>query len=173
MAENGETKAGDATAGAAAAAAQPQMPKMAVLGQFIRDFSFENIMVQKGVGGEVAPEIQVQVSMDAKKRQPEGQYEVISKYSITSKNKEGGETLFVLEIEYGGIFKIENVAEEQLHPYLLIECPRMMFPYVRRIVADITREGGFPALNLETVDFVALYRQMIQARMDEAKKTAS
>jgi len=162
MAENGET-----TAGAEATPAQP--PKMQVLGQFIRDFSFENIMVQKGAAGEVAPEIAVQVSLDAKKRAAENQFEVMSKYSITSKNKGGGETLFVLELEYGGLFNIENVPDDQLHPFLLIECPRMLFPFVRRIVSDMTREGGFPPLNLETVDFVALYRQMVAQKMEEAK----
>jgi len=162
MAENGETQP-------EAASAQPLPPKMNVLGQFIRDFSFENIMVQKGVGGEVAPEISVQVALDAKKRQTEHHYEIMSKYSITSRNKDGGETLFVLEIEYGGLFHIENVPEEQLHPFLMIECPRMLFPFVRRIVSDMTREGGFPPLNLETVDFVALYRQMVQQKMEEAK----
>ena len=149
----------------------PQPPKMNVLGQFIRDFSFENIMVQKGVGGEVSPEITVQVSLDAKKRKVEHQFEVLSKYSVTSKNKDGGETLFVLELEYGGLFHIENVPDEQLHAFLMIECPRMLFPFVRRIVSDITREGGFPPLNLETVDFVGLYRQMLQQRAaEEAKK---
>lgn len=149
----------------------PQPPKMNVLGQFIRDFSFENIMVQKGVGGEVSPEITVQVSLDAKKRKVEHQFEVLSKYSVTSKNKDGGETLFVLELEYGGLFHIENVPDEQLHAFLMIECPRMLFPFVRRIVSDITREGGFPPLNLETVDFVGLYRQMLQQRAaQEAKK---
>ena len=163
MAENGEAEA----TGAAPQPAQP--PKMNVLGQFVRDLSFENIMVQMGVGGEVAPEIAVQVALDAKKRQTEGQYEVVSKYSITSKNKGGGETLFVLEMEYGGLFQIENIPEEQLHPFLLIECPRMLFPFVRRMVSDITREGGFPPLNLDTVDFVALYRQMVAQRMEEAK----
>jgi len=162
MAENGETQP-------EAAAAAPQTPKMNVLGQYIRDFSFENIMVQKGVGGEVAPEISVQVALDAKKRATEHQYDIMSKYSITSKNSKGGETLFVLEIEYGGLFHVENVPEDQLHPFLMIECPRMLFPFVRRIVSDMTREGGFPPLNLETVDFVALYRQMVQQKMEEAK----
>lgn len=163
MAENGETAP-------EAAATAPLPPKMQVLGQFIRDCSFENIMVQKGVAGEVTPEISVQVSMDAKKRPVENQYEVVTKYTVTSKNQSGGETLFILEIQYGGIFLIENIAEEQLHPFLMIECPRMVFPFVRRLVADLTREGGFPPFNMETVDFVSLYRQMIQQRVDEAKK---
>jgi preprotein translocase subunit SecB len=70
----------------------------------------------------------------------------------------------LLELEYGGIFKVENVPEQQLHPYLLIECPRMLFPFVRRIVADITRDGGFPPLNLDQIDFLALYRQQLAQR---------
>ena len=115
MAENGESTE---DTGAAAAA---QMPKMQVLGQFIRDLSFENILSQKGIQGEVKPEIQVQVSLDAKKRQTEHQYEIATKFSVTSKNKSGGEVLFVLELEYGGLFHIENVPDEQLHPFLMIE----------------------------------------------------
>lgn len=155
------------------AAAVPQLPKMQVLGQFVRDLSFENIMVQSEMSGQVTPEIAVQVGMDLKKRPQENQYEVITKYSITSKNKEDGKTLFVLELEYSGVFLVENVGEQQLHPYLLIECPRMLFPFVRRMVADLTREGGFPPLNMEVVDFVALYRQMIQAKLAETQAEAA
>ena len=145
---------------------------MQVLGQFIRDMSFENIMVQKGVGGEVTPEISVQVALDAKKRPTDHQFEVLSKYSITSKNKGTDQTLFMLELEYGGIFHVENVPEDQMHPFLMIECPRMLFPFVRRVVADTTREGGFPPLNLETVDFVALYRQILAQRAQQEAKDA-
>ncbi len=144
-------------------AAQPQM-KMQVLGQFIRDLSFENIVAQKGVQGEVQPDIQVQVSIDAKKRAAEHQYEVVTKFSATSKNKSSGENLFLLELEYGGIFHIENVPDNQMHPFLMIECPRLLFPFVRRIVSDMTRDGGFPALNLDTIDFVQLYRQQLMQR---------
>lgn len=151
------------------AAAAPTPPKMQILGQFIRDMSFENIMVQKGVQGEVAPEISVQVGLDAKKRPTENQYEVISKYSITSKNSKGDETLFILEVEYGGIFLIENIPDEQLHAFLMIECPRMLFPFVRRLVSDVSREGGFPPLNLDNVDFVQLYRQQIAQKVAEAQ----
>lgn len=165
MAENGN----GADQNAAQPAAQPQVPKMQVLGQYIRDMSFENILSQKGVQGEVKPDIQVQVSLDAKKRTTEHQFEVLTKFSITSKNQGGGETLFVLELEYGGLFHVENVPEDQLHPYLMIECPRMIFPFIRRIVSDVTRDGGFPPLNLDNVDFVALYRQEI-ARRAEAQK---
>ncbi|KGB83759.1 preprotein translocase subunit SecB [Rhodovulum sp. NI22] len=151
-----------------AAAAQP---KMQILGQFIRDMSFENFLMQKGVTGEVTPDIQVQVALDAKKRPVDHQFEVITKFTVRSTNKSDNAPLFLIEIEYAGIFHIENVPEDQLHPFLLIECPRMLFPFVRRIVSDLTRDGGFPPLNLEMVDFVALYRQEI-ARRAEAQKAA-
>ncbi|ARE40596.1 Protein export cytoplasm chaperone protein [Rhodovulum sp. P5] len=155
------------------AAAQPPQVKMQVLGQFIRDMSFENILVRKGVQGEMTPDITVQVALDARKRQPDHQYEVITKFTISSKNKGDETQLFLMELEYGGVFHVENVPEEQLHPFLLIECPRMLFPFVRRIVSDVTRDGGFPPLNLEPVDFVALYRQEIARRAAEQQAQAA
>ena len=143
--------------------AQQAQVKSKVLAQYIRDMSFENILAQKGVQGDTTPEIQVQVNLDARKR-GEHQFEVITKLNITSKTKEGGNPLFLLEVEYAGIFQVEGVPEEQLHPYLLIECPRITFPFLRRIVSDVTRDGGFPPLNLEQIDFLQLYRQEIARR---------
>lgn len=156
--------------GAAAAGAQQAQaaPKMNVLTQFIRDMSFENALAQKGTNGEVTPDVQVAVNLDAKKRSGDNQYEVMTKLVITSKNKGTEDTLFLLELEYVGVFDIQNVPEEQLHPFLLIECPRMVFPFVRRIVSDVTRDGGFPPLNLETIDFVQLYRNEIARRQKAA-----
>jgi len=160
----------------AAPQAAPQI-KMQVLAQFVRDLSFENMVAQKGMaGGEVQPEIQVAVSLDARKRAVEGQFDVNTKFKVTSKNKATGETLFLLELDYGGIFLVEGVTGDQLHPFLLIECPRMLFPFVRRIISDVTRDGGFPALNVDTVDFLALYRQELARRSQaqaEAQATAT
>jgi preprotein translocase subunit SecB len=171
----GETlMAEDTPAGnGAAPTAQPQI-RMQVLAQYIRDMSFENMVVQKGLSGtEVQPDIQVAVSLDARKRPVANQYEVITKYKVTSRNKVNQEPLFLLEIEYGGTFLIEGVADDQLHPFLLIECPRLLFPFVRRIISDVTRDGGFPALNIDTVDFIALYRQELARRATAAaEKTA-
>jgi preprotein translocase subunit SecB len=115
----------------------------------------------------VQPDIQVQVSIDAKKRE-DNRYEVTKKLKITSKNKEGGEHLFLMELDYAGLFSIEGVPDNQLHPFLLIECPRMLFPFVRRIVSDVTRDGGFPPLNLDNIDFVQLYRQTLAQRQAQA-----
>lgn len=145
-------------------AAPPQV-KMSVLAQFVRDMSFENVVAQKGLNGaDVQPDVQVAVSLDARKRATEHQYEVLNKFRVTSKNKTNGDTLFLLELEYGGIFHVEGVPDEQLHPFLLIECPRLLFPFIRRIISDVTRDGGFPPLNIDTVDYLALYRQELARR---------
>lgn len=155
--------------GAAAPQAAPAQIKMSVLAQFVRDMSFENMVAQKGLSsGDVQPDIQVAVSLDARKRTQENQFEVIQKFRVTSKNKANGDTLFLLELEYGGIFHVENVPEDQMHPFLLIECPRLLFPFVRRIISDVTRDGGFPPLNIDTVDYMALYRQEMARRQQAA-----
>ena len=149
----------------------PQV-QMNVMGQFVRDLSFENVMAQKGSTGEVQPDISVQVNLDAKKRPTEGQFEVSIKLNVESKSKPTGDKLFLLEIDYVGVFNIKGVPEEQMHPFLLIECPRMLFPFVRRIVSDVTRDGGFPPLNLETIDFLALYRNELMRRQAAAAQAA-
>ncbi|MEY4695762.1 MAG: hypothetical protein RIT14_190 [Pseudomonadota bacterium] len=160
-----ETNGGN---GAAPQAAAPQV-RMQVMAQFVRDMSFENMVAKKGLSGaEVQPDVTVAVSLDARKRAADNQYDVVSKYKCSSKNKTNGETLFLLEVEYAGIFHVEGVPDEQLHPYLLIECPRLLFPFARRIISDVTRDGGFPPLNIDTVDFVALYKQEIQRRAQAA-----
>lgn len=142
-----------------------------VLAQYIRDMSFENMLAQKGLTGDLQPEIAVQVNLDGRKRGGENQYEVITKLNITSKAKATGDVLFLFEIEYAGVFLIEGVPEEQMHPYLLIECPRITFPFLRRIVSDVTRDGGFLPLNLEMIDFLALYRNELSRRV-QAKAAA-
>lgn len=154
--------------------AAPQQPQvqMNILGQFVRDLSFENIMAQKGATGEVQPDISVSVNLDAKKRPTEGQFEVNIKLSIDSKSKPTGDKLFLLEIDYVGVFKIAGVPDDQMHPFLLIECPRMLFPFLRRIVSDVTRDGGFPPLNLENIDFVQIYRSEL-ARRQAAQAAAT
>ncbi|RLL72436.1 protein-export chaperone SecB [Paenirhodobacter hankyongi] len=149
-----------------AAPEAPQM-KMSILAQFVRDMSFENAVALKGLqSNDVQPEMQVQVSLDARKRSVEHQFEVMVKLKITATNKANNTPLYLLEVDYGGIFHIEGVPEEQMHPFLLIECPRQLFPYVRRIVSDVTRDGGFPPFNLEPIDFVALYRAELARRAE-------
>ena len=155
---------------------QAIQPNTKVLAQFIRDLSFENILAQKGLDTNTPPDIKVKVNLDAKKRKSENQYEILIKLSVVSSAKTEGSSdsenskLFILEIEYGGIFEVTGVPEDQIHPYLMIECPRILFPYLRRIVGDVTRDGGFPPLNLEQINFLALYQNEIERRQAEAKK---
>lgn len=169
MAENGN---GAAPQPGAQPAGQAPM-KVQVLAQYIRDLSFENGLAQGSLvmpAGQ--PDIQVQVSLDARKRETEHQFEIITKFRIESKVKDTGQTLFIIEMEYAGLFHIEGVPQEQMHPFLLIECPRILFPFARRIISDITRDGGFPALNLDMIDFMALYRQELarQQQLQQAGK---
>ena len=146
-------------------------PSMNILAQFIRDMSFENILAQKGVIGEVSPNIQVKVSLDAKRRTPENQFEVAVKLKIDSKSSDTSDQLFLLELEYAGIFQISSLPEAQLHPFLLIECPRMLFPFIRRIISDVTRDGGFPSLNLENIDFLKLYKGELEKKEAHLKNS--
>ncbi|MDQ2090313.1 protein-export chaperone SecB [Marimonas arenosa] len=153
-----------AETGNGAAAQAPQI-QLNVINQFVRDLSFENILAQKGGQGEVQPDIQVQVNLDAKKREAENQYEVSIKLNIENRDKTNTDKkIFLMEIDYAGLFFIAGVPEEQMHPFLLIECPRLLFPFLRRIVSDISRDGGFPPLNLDNIDFMALYRQELERR---------
>lgn len=163
MAENGAAD----TSAQPTAQAQPAQLKMSILSQFIKDMSFENVLAQKGVSGEVQPDVKVQVNLDAKKRAAEHQYEVTLKLIVDSSVKDSTSKLFLLELEYAGVFHIEGVPNDQMHPFLLIECPRMLFPFVRRIVSDVTRDGGFPPLNMDIIDFVQLYRGELARRQAE------
>jgi preprotein translocase subunit SecB len=171
--------AGDQAA-SPAAAEQPKTPSLKVLGQFIRDLSFENVSAQKGQQMDGQPDIAVKVGLDARRREGgENRFEVAVKLAVTATAKEGGAqeagaAIFAMEIDYAGIFQVSDVPENQMHPYLLIECPRMLFPFLRRIVSDVTRDGGFPPLNLENIDWVNLYRQQITRRaQEEAAKAPS
>lgn len=138
--------------------------KINVLGQFVRDLSFENIAMQRGDFSQKSPKTQVQVNLDAKNFKETGNYQVIIKLNIESKKMETDKPIFLLELEYAGLFRIENVPSASLHQFLMVECPRQMFPFLRRIVADVTRDGGYPPFNLDVIDFAALYKQEVKRR---------
>ena len=142
---------------------------MKALGQFIKDLSFENIAAQESRQGTGTPDIQVKINLDASKREQENQYNSSIKINIESKDTETQENIFLLELDYGGIFVIENAPEDQLHPLLMIECPRMLFPFVRRVIHDVTRDGGYPPLNLDSIDFLSMYTAEVDRLSSEAK----
>jgi preprotein translocase subunit SecB len=147
--------------GTQASAAQPQ-PRLQILTQYARDLSFENIAAQKGVASpEIQPEISVKVNVEASSR-GEDRYEVMVKLEVRSAIKDA--PIFIVELDYAGLFLIQNVPQDQLHPLMMIECPRLIFPFARRIISDVTRDGGFPPLNLEPIDFLGLYRAELGRR---------
>ncbi|WP_069298475.1 protein-export chaperone SecB [Neptunicoccus sediminis] len=151
-------------------AAQEAKPvAMKIVNQYIRDLSFENVAAQKNLGGDLKPEVNVQVNLDAAKKSDNG-YEVALKLNVSAKS--GEQAVFLLEIDYAGLFQIENIPEDQLHPFLMIECPRMMFPFVRRIARDVTADGGFPPLNIDNIDFMQLYRSELMRRQQAAAEQA-
>jgi preprotein translocase subunit SecB len=148
---------------------EPQMPSIQIVSQYIKDLSFENpslgINVQR-------PQIEFTVDLQARRMQENGPFEVVIKMRVSAQQDE--KTVFLLEIAYGGIFVLDKVPEEMLQPILLIECPRLMFPYVRRVVSDMVSDGGLPPLMIEPIDFAQLYRtRMVEAqnRQQEAPRT--
>lgn len=134
-------------------------PQLRVLTQYIKDVSFENPNAPASLQGGDNPNIDVSMGVNAAQVQ-EGIFEVGMPIRIDAKR--GETTLFILELDYCGLFALENIPPEGMDPTLHIECPRLLFPYIRRIIADLTQDGGFPALPLEPVDFVALYQARLQ-----------
>ena len=148
---------------------QEESTKMQILGQFIKDLSFENIAAQESKQGTATPNIEVKINLDASKRIQDDQYNSSIKISVESKDIKTNRNIFLLELDYGGIFKIENIPDDQLHPFLMIECPRMLFPFVRHVVHDVTRDRGYPPLNLDSIDFLAMYRAEVDRLSAEPK----
>jgi preprotein translocase subunit SecB len=145
---------------------QASQPRLAIVTQYVKDLSFENPRGPAGVPGGGRPEIQIQVDVKGQPAGGEGQFEVVLDLNISA--KAGDQTLFLLELAYGGLFGLANIPQDSLQPLLLIECPRLLFPFARRIVADVTRDGGFPPLMLDPIDFLSLYRRRIQQMQQQA-----
>ena len=133
---------------------------MRVLTQYLKDLSFESPGAPQSIRQDLpAPEVEVSVDVNAR-RLGDDQYEVELACSATATRD--GETAFVVETNYAGLFLIQNVPAEQLEPLLLVEAPRLLFPFARQVVATATREGGFMPLMLEPLDFGAMYRMQRQ-----------
>jgi len=147
--------AGSTNGGPQAADAQ-QAPQLNVLAQYIKDFSFENPNAPRSLQpSNVQPAINIQINVNATPL--DSDFEVDLK--IEGKAESGSTLLFAFDLNFGGVFRIQNVPQDQIHPVLMIECPRLLFPFAREIIATGVRNGGFPPLYIDPVDFVGLYRQ--------------
>lgn len=143
-----------------ATAPEPQaQPQLKILAHYIRDLSFENVAAIEGTQAQGTPEINVTVNLDAAGA-GDNRYQIAMKINASAKT--GDATRFLVELDYVSVFEIANVPQEHIHPFLFIECPRQILPYARRVVSDVTRDGGYPPLMLDNVDFAALYRQKLE-----------
>jgi preprotein translocase subunit SecB len=144
------------TNGGPQAADPQQAPQLNVLAQYVKDFSFENPNAPRSLQpSQTQPAINIQINVNAAPIQSD--YEVELKIEGTAEI--GSTMLFAFDLVYGGVFRIQNIPQDQIHPVLMIECPRLLFPFAREIIATGVRNGGFPPLYIDPVDFVGMYRQ--------------
>lgn len=162
MAENPETPPSGANP-----AEQAEPPRLLIQTQYIKDLSFENPRAPLSLGqSQQRPEIAVRVDVRAQPMEND-RFEVVIQLNVDA--KAGNEPVFMLELSYAGVFQLLNIPKDSLQPLLLVECPRLLFPFARRIVSDASRDGGFPPLMIDPIDFVALYRR----RQEQAQAAAA
>ena len=140
---------------------QPAPSPLTIHGQYIKDLSFENPRAPQSLIEQKQPQLTLNVNVSTRQFDPKT-FEVTLTIEASAQTQEK-EPLFVLELIYGGTVSLGEVPQEAFGPLLLIETPRLLFPFARAIVANATREAGFPPLNIAPVDFVALYRQQLDA----------
>src|SRR6478735_10649311 len=159
--------------GAETGASAPQgQAQLSVLGQYIKDFSFENPNAPRSLApNQTQPAINIQINVSAQQL-AQTDYEISLK--LEGKAESAGTVLFAFDLTFAGVFRVQNVPAETLQPIVMIECPRLLFPFAREIVATAVRNGGFPPLLLDPVDFVALYQQRAaQMQAPQATPTQS
>lgn len=163
--DNGSSKLGTP---APAGAAVPLQVR--VVGQYIKDLSFENPNIRKLMENQGdKPVLRVEVNVNATKM-ADKVFESAIEFKAEATNKAG--VIYDLELAYAGLFEIQSIPEAALEPFLLINCPSLLFPFLRRLVADLTREGGFPPLLLDPIDFAGLFMQKQQQGAAQGVKPA-
>ena len=141
-------------------------PSLNVLAQYVKDLSFESPGAPLTLRPrEKAPSININVNVNANPLS-ETDFDVV--LTLEAKATDGKDVLFASELVYGGVFRIVGFPQEHMLPLLFIEGPRLLFPFARRIISDATRDGGFPPLNLDMIDFMSMYRQQLQRQQPGA-----
>mgnify|MGYP003880832177 CR=1 FL=1 len=137
-------------------------PQAGILAQYVKDLSFENPNAPGSLQTEGQPKLDVGVNLNARAGEND-MYEVELRISVNAKS-EAGQALFTVELLYAGLFRLAGAPQEALEPFLLVEAPRILFPFARRVIADAVRDGGFMPLLLNPIDFGGLYLQQLDAR---------
>ncbi|MGD0639623.1 MAG: protein-export chaperone SecB [Roseiarcus sp.] len=144
-------------------------PRFSVLAQYIKDFSFENPNAPRTLAPQQGPNISLQINVNARQLAP-SDYEV--SLMLDGGAGEGPTAMFKFELNYAGVFRVENIPADQIQPLVMIEGPRLLFPFARQIVAEAVRGGGYPALYVEPIDFHGLYLQRVAAAANAAPAQA-
>ena len=146
-------------------------PSLTILAQYVKDFSFENPGAPRSLQArDKAPAINISVNVNANPL-AESDFDVL--LSLNAEAKDGDKVLFNAELAYGGVFRVTGFPQEHMLPVLFIECPRLLFPFARQIVADATRNGGFPPLMLDPIDFAQMFTQRMAEEQVKAKVNAN
>ncbi|MEL6686817.1 MAG: protein-export chaperone SecB [Pseudomonadota bacterium] len=149
------------------ATAEPQQanPMLNVLAQYIRDMSFENPNAPDSLrSGQAQPEMNIDLRIG---RQVNQDNTIEISLLIKAHATRGDQTVFLAELDYAGLFAIQNVDMEQIQPLMMIECPRLLFPYARKILADMTQDGGHMPVMLDMPDFASMFREEMMRRAQE------
>ena len=146
-----------------------RQPQLNVVAQYIKDLSFENPNAPRSMAMGQQPQINIQINVNAK---PLSDTDIEVTLKLDGKAEAKDNLMFGFELEYAGVFRVQNVPPDAMNAVVLIECPRLLFPFAREIVANTVRNGGFPPLLLDPVDFVALYRQRMAETQPGAAPTA-
>jgi len=142
-------------------------PQVSILAQYIKDLSVENPSAPQVYSWQVQPSLDVQFNIGVNSA-PENVHEVILKIEISAKSENG--VHFVIDLSYAGLFGIRNVPEEALPPFLLIEAPRLLFPFARQVIADAIANTGFPPLLLDPIDFASAYMAQVEAQQQQGQQ---
>lgn len=157
-----ETAGNGASSGAPPASGTQAAPAIRVLAQYVKDMSFENPDAPRSLRDGSQPRTDLQLDVNARNMEDPSVFEVSLR--VNARSERDGQTLFIIELLYCGLFQFQNLPQEALESVLLVECPRLLFPFARQIVGDATRQGGFPPLLIDPVDFAALYLSQRQAQ---------
>ena len=145
-------------------------PSLNILAQYVKDFSFENPGAPRSLQArDKAPAINISVNVNANPLS-ETDFDVI--LSLNAEAKDGDKILFNAELAYGGVFRVTGFPQEHMLPVLFIECPRLLFPFARQIISDATRNGGFPPLMIDPIDFAQMFTQRMAEEQARAKVSA-
>ncbi|MBN8953286.1 MULTISPECIES: protein-export chaperone SecB [Rhizobium] len=145
-------------------------PSLSILAQYTKDLSFENPGAPRSLQArENAPDININVNVNANPLS-DSDFDVV--LTLSAEAKDGERVLFHTELVYGGVFRVTGFPQEHMLPLLFIECPRLLFPFARQIIADVTRNGGFPPLMIDPIDFAQMFTQRMAEEQARAQVSA-